>query len=152
MRAKLTIHREAYCRKPFTRSSGVKVAASCSPATTFKIIDIGAVGKGRRLFKVKKGLLKRYGYKTHESAQARHKALKKADKAYGSVRLWRMLNAQAIFRKRLADGNKETFIEDRDWVRENFINRQEARSMTKPAVSAWKGMSHYKRVLARAGV
>jgi hypothetical protein len=152
MRKKLIVHRTGYHRKAYTKSSGIHVKATHVPPATFKIVDIGAVGKSKKLFPIHKGKLTRFGYQTHESSEARHKALKKADKAYGSVRLWRMLNAQVLFRKRLPDGNKEAFLADRNWVRENLLNPSEARMMTKPAVSAWKRMPHYKRVLARAGV
>jgi hypothetical protein len=126
------------------------VSGSCAPATTFLIKDVGAPGRGEKLFKVKKGKLLKYGYSSHLPAATRRTALRKADKAYGSVKLWRMLNAQVLFRKRAGDDAKNVFLADREWVRENLINTKEARSMTKPAVSAWKRMPHYKRVLARA--
>jgi len=150
MRKKLVVHRKAYCRKPFTRTSGVHVAGSCSPASVFTVKDVGAVGRGKKLFAVKKGKLTRFGYHAGLSASERRSALRKADKAYGSVRLWRMLNAQVLFRKRLGDGSRGAFLADRDWVRENLINPKEARTMTKPAVTAWKRMPHYRRVMARA--
>jgi len=129
---------------PATRVTSSKV----SPVT-FTIKDIGAVGRGKKLFKVKKGLLKKHGYSTHLPEEARHAALRKADKAYGSVRLFKMLNAQLLFRKRLPDGVKEVFQADRDWVLNNLVNPKEARTMTAPAVRKWKGMTHRERVIAR---
>jgi hypothetical protein len=151
-RKKLTVHRKAYHRKAYVKSSGIHVKAAHVPSATFKVADIGAVGRGKKLFKVKKGLLTRFGYHTALPIEARRTALRKADRKYGTVRLWRMLNAQVLFRKRFADGSKETFLEDRNWVRANLLNPTEARSMTRPAVRKWESMPHYRRVLARAGI
>jgi hypothetical protein len=154
MRKKLTVHRKSYTRKAYSRkgykrSDGTyvkpaKVGASRVPASTFKIKDVGAKGRGKKLFKVKKGLLTKYGYHVDKSAKARHMALKKADKAYGSVRLWRMLNAQALFRKR-TNGLGKMFTTDRNWVKRELVNKKEARSMTAPAVKKWESLPHSVR-------
>lgn len=160
-RNKLTVHRKAYKRKAYSRrgyrrSDGTyvkpaKVSASRVPSATFKISDRGAPGRGKKYFKVHKGLLTRYGYHINESAAQRHKALKMADKAYGSVKLWRMLHAQTIFRKRDQMGVGKVFATDRDWVRKNLVNAKEARSMTAPAVRKWSHMSHRARARAMPG-
>jgi hypothetical protein len=150
MREKLTVHRKAYTRKAYTRASGVHVKAARVPATTLEIEDRGAVGRGKKLFKVHKGLLTKYGYHVANPENRRHDALKKADKQYGSVKLWRMLNAQVLFRKREPSDAAATFRQDRDWIKKNLINRKEAASMTKPAVRKWEHMSHAARVRARA--
>lgn len=148
MTRKLTVHRKGYHRKAYVRKSGAKVKAAYVPPTTYKIEDIGAPGRGKKVFKVRKGLLKKVGYSTHLPDEERHRALRKADKLYGSVRLWRMLNAQLVYRKRIPDGVKSTFQEDRDWVMKNLISRKEARTMTAPAVRKWKAMTPAARARA----
>lgn len=144
----LTVRRKAYHRKPYVRKSGTEVSGTYVPPATFKIRDVGLPGRGKKIFTVKKGLLTSLGYHIHESPEKRRMALKRADKKYGSVRLWRMLNAQVLFRKR-TDGIGHTFRQDRDWVMENLINPREARTMTAPAVRAWESMSHRARIKAR---
>jgi len=159
-RARLRVSRKAYCRKgtlrkEYTRDHTVipetKVKGSCVKKSTFYIKDVGAPGRGKKLFKVKRGLLKKHGYSTHLPEEQRHEALRKADRDYGSVRLWKMLNAQVVYRKRLPDGVLSTFRQDRDWVMKNLINPAEARTMTRPAVKKWKGMSHHARQVAMPG-
>ena len=149
MRKKSTIHRKGYKRKAYIKSSGVHVKATSVPSTTYKAVDLGAIGHGKKLFAVRKGLLTRFGYHIHLPAEERREALRKADKAYGSVRLFKMINAQTLFRKRLPDGAKEAFQSDKEWILQNLLNPQERRSMTAPAVRKWTGMSHAARVRAR---
>ena len=139
-RAKLTVRRKGYRRKGYYRKDGTYVRPARVSPSTFKIADRGAPGRGKKVFKVKKGLLTRLGYHVSLPARRRRAILKKADKLYGSVRLWRMLNAQHIYRKR-TDGIGKIFASDRDWVKKNLINTREARSMTRPAVQKWKSMS-----------
>jgi len=148
-RRKLTVHRKGYHRKAYTKRSGIHVKAVHVPPATYKIQDIGAVGRGKKLFPVRKGLLKKFGYSVHLPAEERREALRKADKAYGSVRLFKMINAQTLFRKRMPDGAKEAFQSDKEWILQNLLNPQERRSMTAPAVRKWTGMSHAARVRAR---
>lgn len=145
--SRLTVRRKAYHRKAYTRKGGVHVKATRVPATTFSIKDVGSKGRGKKLIKVRKGLLTSLGYHIHESTSQRRTALRKADKKYGSVRLWKMLNAQAVFRKR-TDGIGSTFKQDRDWVMRNLISKSEAQSMTRPAVKKWKKMTHTQRARA----
>jgi hypothetical protein len=147
--AKLTVHRKGYHRKAYTRKGGIHVKAAHVPPSTFEITDRGLPGRGKKLISVKPGLLKKYGYSTHISAKARHKALEKADKAYGSTRLWKMLNAQVVYRKREPGHAEEVFKTDRDWVMRNKMNKQERRAMTSKAVKKWEKMPHWKRVKLR---
>jgi hypothetical protein len=148
----IRIHRKAYCKKPFVRKTGTKVKGFCLPATTFVEKAKFATAGQRLPFKVKKGKLTKFGYHAHLPVGVRRAALRKASRAYGSIKLWRMLNVQGLYRKRFADGTKEAFLSDRDWVRNNLMSETEARKMTRPAVQEWKRMPHYQRVLARAGI
>lgn len=121
MRKKLIVHRKAFCRKPFVRASGVHVSASCSPSTSFSITDRGAVGRGKKLFEIKKGKLTRFGYSTHLPARQRRMALRMAENEYGATSVFRMLNAQVVLRKRT--GGARQFKSDRDWVRQDMLGR-----------------------------
>ena len=81
--------------------------------------DVGAPGRGKKLIKVKKGLLKKYGYSTSLSDRSRRIALERAVRVYGPGRVWHMLNAQVNLR--LHQGGKAArtraiFEADRDWV------------------------------------
>lgn len=96
------------------------VKGSCVGKSTFFIKDRGAVGRGKKIFTVRKGLLAKHGYGTHLSEVTRHEALRKAVRAYGATSVFRKLNAQVVFRKR-EDGVKQVFVADRDWVRSNFM-------------------------------
>jgi len=95
-----TIHRKAYC---------------------YERKDVGKPGKGPKLIEVEPGKLKKYGYSTKKSETARHRALAKAVKAYGALSVFRMLNAQVIFRKRQPDHAKSVFIKDRDWIKQKYL-------------------------------
>lgn len=145
-RKKLTIHRKGYTRKAYTRKDGTRVKATHVPPTTFKRKDVGAPGRGKKVIKVEPGKLTKYGYSTSKSAKERRRALKKAINAYGSTAVWRMLNAQVIFRKR-TDGNKKKFEADRDWVKEQYNPRLKP---TK-AIKKWKGMSPRERAKRMPG-
>jgi len=122
----IKVHRKGYRAKRGRTEYYVK-------PTTYWRKDVGKPGKGPELIRVKPGRLKKYGYSTSKSWPERKKALLKADKAYGSTTLWRMLNAQVIFRKR-TDGNRKIFEHDRDWVMENLMSRSERRRMVSKAV------------------
>jgi len=145
--SKLLVRRKGYTRKAYCRKDGVCVPATKVKPSKFYITDRGTPGRGKKVIKVRKGLLTSLGYHVSLPARKRRQILKKADKKYGSVRLWRMLHAQAIFRKR-TDGIGKIFASDRDWVRQNLINKKEARAMTSPAVRKWKSMSPAARARA----
>jgi len=124
-----TVVRDGVVRMPAARVSSARVGKS-----TFYIKDAGAVGRGKKVIgKIRKGLLKRFGYATVKPAEARHAALRKADKKYGSVKLFRMLQAQVVLRKRAQPTVRKVFEADRDWVRENLLSHAERLRMTMPA-------------------
>ena len=87
---------------------------------TYKKKDIGLPGRGPRIIPVEKGKLSKFGYSTKKSDQARRAALKKAVDEYGSLSVFRKLNAMVIMRKRTQPKARAVFEEDRDWVREQF--------------------------------
>jgi hypothetical protein len=50
--AKITVHREGYERRAYTRGDGTRVAAAHVPPATFKIEDRGAPGRGKKVFEI----------------------------------------------------------------------------------------------------
>jgi len=154
-RRKITVRRKAHKRKSYVkdvkRGKGVKlkrIPATTVKATTYKMVDLGAVGKGKKLFTVRKGLLSKYGYSTKLPATKRRAALLKADRVYGTPRLFRMLNAQVILRKRTQPEARKVFESDRDWVEKNLLSKMEALGMTRPARQRWMSMSPSARAVA----
>jgi hypothetical protein len=51
---------------------------------------------------------------------ARHAALAKAVKEFGSLGVWRKLNAVYVYTRRTAPEASKTFKADRDWVRATY--------------------------------
>jgi hypothetical protein len=96
------------------------VPASC-------ITDVGNPGKGIPTGKpgigaLRKGDLKRFGYGNVKemSEGRRHLALAAAVKAYGSLTVWRKLNAIYIYTKHTAADSSRVFKADRDWIKDTY--------------------------------
>ncbi len=95
------------------------------PATC--ITDVGNPGKGiptgaPGIGKLRKGDLKRFGYDnvTSMSDGRRHLALALAVKEYGSLTVWRKLNAVYIYTRHTAPASSAIFKADRDWIKEHY--------------------------------
>lgn len=72
------------------------------PATTVKghkIEDRGKPGRGKKLFDLKAGKLRKYGYSLDKSAAERQKALKRASKADGVGKVEKRVNAIRVLNK-----------------------------------------------------
>jgi len=86
--------------------------------------DIGAPGKGlaKSIGPLRKGELTKFGYENvvKLSAQDRHAALKKAVAEYGSLSVWRKLNAVAVYTRRISPASSRVFQSDMDWIRATF--------------------------------
>jgi hypothetical protein len=158
----LTVHRKGYHRKGYSRKGftavrdghvkipSAEVSPAYVPSATYKIKDIGAVGRGKKVIKgIKKGLLGKYGYATAKSAEERHRALRKADRAYGTVKLFKMLHAQVVMRKRIHPEARRVFEADRSWVKKNLLSKKEGLRMTARPRAKWKTMSPSARAKAR---
>ncbi len=111
-----TILRGAYVRYT-KKGKHVRVPAACIP-------DIGAAGKGLRsgaagIGVLKRGNLVRFGYQRIASmnVSARRGALKEAVAAYGSLTVWRKLNALSIYTRRTSPATSLTAKADMEWVR-----------------------------------
>ena len=113
-----TILRNPYVRERKGRYT--LVAASC-------IRDVGNPGKGLvtggpGIGPLRKGDLSRFGYDhvTNMSEGRRHLALASAVKAYGSLTVWRKLNALYVYTRNTAPASSAIFKADRDWIKEHY--------------------------------
>jgi hypothetical protein len=109
-----TILRAPYVRYT-KRGTHVQVPASCIP-------DVGAEGKGIRgpgIGPLKQGNLTRYGYTkiAGMSLESRRSALQKAVDAYGSLTVWRKLNALSVYTRRTSPATSKAAKADMDWIR-----------------------------------
>ena len=110
-------------RGPYVRVRSGKrsyVAASC-------IKNQGAPGKGLPsgepgIGPLRSGDLERFGYTnvTALSSSRRHLALARAIRAYGSLTVWRKLNAVYVYTKRTSPASSRIFKADRDWVNASY--------------------------------
>jgi hypothetical protein len=110
-------------RAAFTRraSSGRKslVPEQC-------IRNIGAPGKGLKggpgIGPLRKGELAKFGYSDviNKGKEQRHAALTRAVKAYGSLGVWRKLNAVQVYTRRLSPASSAVFKADMDWIRGKY--------------------------------
>jgi hypothetical protein len=96
------IHRDTYVRLRRTGKRTI-VPAGCSPG-------IGPLHKGN---------LSRFGYEhvSDMSEGRRHIALASAVRTYGSLSVWRKLNAVYIYTRNTAPSSSVIFKADRDWVK-----------------------------------
>jgi len=113
------IYRESYTRKAGRSGQKTFVRGQC-------IRDVGAPGKGFKggpgIGPLRKGELVKYGY-SHVVAlpvTKRRLALTRAVKAYGSLRVWRKLNAVQVYTRRLSPASSKVFKADMDWVRSKY--------------------------------
>jgi len=77
--------------------------------------------------KLKQGELAQFGYSNVQkvSVEKRHAALRAAVDAYGSLTVWRKLNAIAIYSRFRAPEASRIFLKDRDWIRRTFGIKKE---------------------------
>jgi hypothetical protein len=66
--------------------------------------------------KLHKGELSSLGYSTTKSAVARHRALNKATRKYGTLSIYRKLNAVAVLSKNTNPETSKIMLEDRNWI------------------------------------
>ncbi len=112
------IVRDAYVR---IRSGARQyVPASC-------ITNVGNPGKGLPsgapgIGALRKGDLSQFGYDdvVNMSQGRRHLALAAAVREYGSLTVWRKLNAVYIYTRRTSPSSSAIFKADRDWIAEHY--------------------------------
>lgn len=88
------------------------------PPTCIK--DLGAPGKGPKLWTVTPGLLGHYGYKLDESAQKRRAALKRSVMNDGYATTIRRLLAVSNWVHRSQPANYKKYRADMEWVESNL--------------------------------
>jgi len=78
--------------------------------------------KGEGIGKLRKGELTQFGYEhvTKLGVAERHEALKKAVAEYGSLSVWRKLNAVHVYSRRTSPESSRIFKADMDWIRKVF--------------------------------
>ncbi|MEM4727705.1 MAG: hypothetical protein QXD04_05585 [Candidatus Bathyarchaeia archaeon] len=113
---------------------------------TYRRRDVGKPGRGPRLIPIVKGRLSKYGYSTSKPESARRRALDRAVKAYGAAKVWRMLHAQVILRKRTQPEKRAIFAADRDYIRDRYGG-----PVPREAIKAWMGMSPEERAARMPG-
>lgn len=88
------------------------------------IKDRGLPGKGVKqgegIGALRKGELIKYGYSYRLADSKRQSALKKAMKSYGTLSVYRKLNAVSKLSVRTAPDASTIFAKDRNWVRNNY--------------------------------
>jgi hypothetical protein len=112
------IKRNSYVRKT-RKGKKILIPEQC-------IRNIGREGKGFRngpgIGTLRKGELSKFGYSNVQTMNLsdRRAALDKAIKAYGSLSVWRKLNAVHIYTRNLSPLTSKIFKDDMDWVRKTY--------------------------------
>ena len=129
------IERKAFVRKYSTsvRQKGFTVTRSgktyrVRPKSGPSIVNskcvknTGKPGKGvpNPIGPLRKGELNKYGYSYTETEEKRHAALRRAVGAYGTLGVYRKLDAVAKLTERTAPKASDVFEKDRDWVKSHF--------------------------------
>ena len=122
--SKLRVKRKGYHRKAFVvhrNGKRIKMKATYVSPTTFTIKDRGRKGRGQKVIPVRKGKLAPYHISLPEAE--RHRILARKVKTYGALSVFRALNAQVVFRKRIQRNEKAIFKKDAEWVRSKWLGR-----------------------------
>ena len=112
------IVRDPYVRVRLGKRQFVPASCITNVGNPGKGIPSGAPGIGA----LRKGDLKRFGYEnvTAMSDGRRHLALAVAVKEYGSLTVWRKLNAIYVYTRHTAPASSAIFKADRDWIKEHY--------------------------------
>jgi hypothetical protein len=78
----------------------------------------------KRIGKLRKGELIKYGYQYRLSDLSREKALVKAVAAYGALSVYHKLDAVAKLSATHAPDASKIFAKDRDWVRNHYLKKK----------------------------
>jgi len=74
----------------------------------------GGIGRLRH------GDLLRFGYAKEATQRQRHQALARAVRAYGTLSVFRKLNAIYIYTRRISPSSSAIFKADRDWIKTHY--------------------------------
>ncbi len=117
------IYRKSYTRKGTGRKGTGRKGTGRTRVQGKCIHNVGAPGKGGPgIGRLRKGDLAKYGYKNVISMPvgARHASLTKAVAEFGSLGVWRKLNAVSVYTRRTSPGASAVFKADMDWIRNKF--------------------------------
>lgn len=109
VRKLLTVERDPHMRE------GKPVKGS-----TYKIKDVGALGRGEKVIPIEKGGME--GYSTNWNEEKRYSHLRMLIKKHTPLTVFRMLNAQVILRKRTKGKAYRVFLSDRDWIKRTYMD------------------------------
>jgi len=99
-------------RRGYTRADGTRVRA-----TSFQVKNRGLAGRGTKLFTLRKGGLREYGYSVKASESARHSALMLALAKVPRVTLGRRLVALQVLTKRTQPQYSAVYSANAKWLR-----------------------------------
>ena len=113
-----TILRAPYVRVAAGRRTLVRASCIKNMGNPGKGLPSGAPGIGP----LQKGDLSRFGYDhvVNMTSDARRLALAAAVKEYGSLTLWRKLNALYVYTRNTSPASSTVFKADRDWIRATY--------------------------------
>jgi len=115
-----TIRRNPYVRIRDDRRTFIPASCITNVGNPGKGLVNGKPGAG--IGPLRKGNLSVFGYKDVRtlSEEQRHKALEAAVSKYGSLSIWRKLNALFVYTRNTAPDSSVLFHADRDWVKARF--------------------------------
>ena len=118
-----TIHRVAYTRT--VRGTPIHTKSAC--ISNVGLSGKGFQGKGPGIGELKEGELSQFGYDhvVKMSTTDRRAALRKAVAKYGSLTVWRQLNARSIYTRNTSPASSLLFLRDRNWVKRTYGIRKE---------------------------
>jgi len=79
---------------------------------------VGKRGKGPKVIPIRRGRL--HPYSINKSARVRHRILAQKVRRYGATRVFQMLHAQVVLRKRTQPKARRIFKADRNWVKRRY--------------------------------
>ena len=119
------ILRRSYYRKSYTRNgkriSSSYVRSSCIRKSRKKSPKKSNIKSPKKIGKLNKGTLTRFGYSADKSMSERRESLSRAIKAYGSLVVFRKLNAIYVLNRNTVPKKSQIFYKDRNWVKRNFM-------------------------------
>lgn len=112
-----TVQKKGRTYRVYPKSKNMLVESKC-------IKNVGLPGKGapsgKGIGPMRKGELAKHGYSFRASDSQRHAALKRAAEEYGSLGVYRKLDAVAKLTTRTIPKAAAVFEKDRDWVKANL--------------------------------
>lgn len=116
-----TVQRSGTTYRVFPKAEGATVGAAC-----VKDSGKGSRGSPKKIGPLRKGELKKYGYSFRDDSEKRHAALNKAIDAYGSLGVFRKLDAVYKLSEKKLPRVAVIFKRDRNWVYSKYSSIKKA--------------------------